>query len=124
MYKSSLLIHLIFVCKYRKKLLNYFKNDVKSIFKTVSKQMNFEIQTMEADQDHIHLLISYPPTLSVTSIVRRLKQQTSWELWQNYESILTKHFWKKRTFWSSGYFVCSIGNASKETIEKYIDNQG
>jgi REP element-mobilizing transposase RayT len=41
-----------------------------------------------------------------------------------YEKELKKHFWKERTFWSDGYFCCTIGNASQETIRQYIESQG
>jgi REP element-mobilizing transposase RayT len=53
-----------------------------------------------------------------------LKQQTTWRAWNNYENLLQGHFWKERTLWGDGYFVCSTGDASTETIRKYIENQG
>ena len=62
--------------------------------------------------------------ISVTSIVRRLKQESTRELWNRHPEWLRKHFWKERTFWSDGYFVCSIGEASPETVRRYIENQG
>jgi REP element-mobilizing transposase RayT len=51
----------------------------------------------------IHLLISYSPDISITSIVRRSKQKSTHELWNNYSGFLTKHFWKEHTFWSESY---------------------
>lgn len=62
--------------------------------------------------------------IAVTSIARRLKQESTRELWKRYPDWLRHQFWKERTFWSDGYFVCSIGGASPETIRKYIENQG
>ena len=124
-HKYYLKAHLIFVCKYRKQLL---KGDldraVKTCFSDLAKQSKFDIDIMESDKDHIHLLISYSPDISITSIVRRLKQKSTHELWNNYSGFLTKHFWKERTFWSDGYFVCSIGEANPDTIRKYIESQG
>lgn len=80
---------------------------------------------METDKDHIHLLIDYVPKVSVLQIVRRLKQETTFELWKVHESYLKKHFWKERTFWSDRYFACSIGEGtSYDTIQEYIKNQG
>ena len=79
---------------------------------------------MESDKDHIHLLISYSPDISITSIVRRLKQKSTHELWNNYSGFLTKHFRKEHTFWSDGCFVCSVGKANPDTIRKYIESQG
>ena len=79
---------------------------------------------MEIDKDHIHLLVSYPPKLSISSIVRKLKQVNTISLWEQNPLYLSKHFWKERTFWSDGYFACSIGEANPETIRRYIENQG
>ena len=62
--------------------------------------------------------------IAYTSILRRLKQKSTHELWNNYSGFLTKHFWKEHTFWSDGYFVCSVGEANPDTIRKYIESQG
>ena len=53
----------------------------------------------ETDKDHIHFLISYPPLLSVTSIVRKLKQESTVFSWRLYDSMLRKYFWKEKTLW-------------------------
>ena len=45
-------------------------------------------------------------------------------IWKTHGSILKNHFWKEKTFWSDGYFAASIGNASNETVKKYIEEQG
>ena len=45
-------------------------------------------------------------------------------LWHKYGSFLSKQYWKKKIFWSDGYFACSIGEVSSTTIQKYIENQG
>ena len=79
---------------------------------------------MEVDKDHIHLLVDYSPNISVSQIVRLLKQATTSKVWFLYSNVLRKHFWKQHVFWSAGYFVCSTGDASTETIAKYIAEQG
>jgi len=122
--KFLLLAHLIFVVKYRKKLLVTYGNEVKQKMIDISMKNNFDIDTIEVDKDHIHLLISYEPQVSITQIVSALKRETTYELWQKYESALRLQFWKEHTFWTPSYFVCSIGNASEETIRKYIEEQG
>lgn len=121
-HKYSLKVHLVFVVKYRKKLIQgNLKIKLKEIF---LRQQNtkFAIQTIESDLDHIHILIDYCPTISVSSIVRKLKQMSTFYIWKEYN--LTKYFWKEKTFWSDGYFACSTGDASTETIKKYIESQG
>ena len=125
-HKYYLKVHLVFVCKYRKQLL--VNNDidlmVKEIFKDIESKSDFIIDIMETDNDHIHLLISYPPKVSISSIVRKLKQESTTTLWKYFPVYLSKHFWNEHTFWSDGYFACSIGEASPETIRRYIENQG
>ena len=116
--------HIIFVCKYRKKLLMRYGDFIKSYFEYLSSVSNFDIIKMEVDKDHIHLLIRSEPKISVLQIVNRLKQMSTIAIWKTYLGELSKHFWKEHTFWSDGYFVCSIGNVSKETVERYIRNQG
>jgi putative transposase len=118
--------HLIFVCKYRKRLLDRLGVDVKPIMYTIAEDNDFGIVEMETDKDHIHLLIGYNPTQSILDIVRLLKQIPTYRIWRNRGNIqyLRKHFWKENTFWSDGYFACSIGQVSKDVIEKYIQTQG
>ena len=79
---------------------------------------------METDKDHIHLMIQFIPRLSISSIVNRIKSISTYRIWQLHSEFLSQHFWKEKTFWTDGYFVCSIGEASPETIRQYIQNQG
>ena len=124
-HKYYLKCHLIFVCKYRKHLLMYGVDSfVKNVFQQIADKSDFTIDIMETDKDHIHLLVSYPPSISVSSIVKRLKQISTISLWKCYYEWLRKHFWLEHTFWSDGYFACSIGEANPDTIRNYIANQG
>lgn len=122
--KHLLLCHLIFVCKYRKKLLLKVGDDIKTEIESISNRYGWQIIEQEIDQDHIHILIRYSPKWGILEIVRLLKQLTTYRIWQKHNEYLSQHFWKERTFWSDGYFSCSIGNVSKEIIQKYIQKQG
>ena len=124
--KYLLMSHLIFVAKYRKQLLIKYGNEIKQIFSDIAEEKNFKIIEMEVDKDHVHLLVSHNPTQSILDVVRFLKQISNYRIWRqnNNYLYLSKQFWKERTFWSDGYFACSIGNVSKEIIEKYIQSQG
>lgn len=124
--KCLLMVHLIFVCKYRKKLLIEYGEQIQNIFREIAGEKYFEIIAMEIDKDHIHLLARYPPTKSILDIVRLLKQVSTYRIWRqnNNRVLLSKYFWKEKIFWSRGYFACSIGNVSQTTIESYIKNQG
>lgn len=79
---------------------------------------------IETDKDHIHFLIQYDTTDRVCDIVKVIKQESTYHLWCKYNSFLSKHYWKKKIFWSDGYFACSIGEVSSATIQKYIESQG
>lgn len=124
--KFLIMVHLIFVCKYRKKLLAKLGGQIKRLMFDIAEEKNFEMIEIQVDQNHIHLLASYNPTQSVLDIVRFLKQISTYRIWRQEDNYLylEKHFWKEKTFWSDGYFACSIGNVSKEIIEKYIQSQG
>lgn len=125
--KYMIKLHMIFVVKYRKRLLtNGLDEDVKQIMFDLSKldDSSFTIDTQETDFDHIHMLLDIEPTVSASSICNRLKSMSTDRMWKKHETFLKTHFWKEHTFWSDGYFVCSTGDASMETIKKYIEEQG
>lgn len=92
----------------------------------ISKSREFIILAMESDIEHIHLMIQYLPRLSISFIIQNIKQITTFYVWRDkrFEPFLRKHFWKEKTFWTDGVFVCSIGEANSETIKAYIENQG
>ena len=93
-HKYYLKVHLVFVCKYRKQLLvnNDINLKVKEIFKDIESKSDFIIDIMETDTDHIHLLVSYLPKISISSIVRKLKQESTITLWKYFPVYLSKHF--------------------------------
>lgn len=123
--KHYLKCHLIFVCKYRKELLNGpLEKTMKAVLLTIAHRSDFDIEIFESDLDHIHFLIRYIPRLSISSIVRKLKQESTIAIWEKHAHFLSKHFWREHTFWSDGYFVCSIGEAAPDTIRQYILSQG
>jgi putative transposase len=80
------------------------------------------INTVNHDKDHVHLLISIPPTISVGSAVEIIKQNTSRELKQKFP-FLKKVYWGSEAIWSEGYFVSTVG-IDEVVIQKYIENQG
>ena len=123
--KNLLMMHLILVTKYRKPLLTgAFREDIKQYMYDVCVSYHWYIIRMETDRDHIHMLLQYNPTDSVTRIVSALKQRSTWTAWKKYDTFLKRHYWKERTLWSDGYFAASIGQVSQSTIEHYIENQG
>lgn len=122
--KFLILSHMIFGCTYRKSIFIRYGEETKRIFKDIATRSDFSFETMEVDQDHIHCLVKSELKISPLAIVRRLKQESTIQLWQAHERELRKHFWKEKTFWSDGYFCCTVGNASEESIRQYIESQG
>ena len=123
--KYSLKVHIVLVTKYRKQLLKgSIADDVKQKILDIANTRGYEIIAMETDKDHIHFLLSYDTTDRACDIVKIVKQETTYYLWQKYNSVLSKQYWKKKIFWSDGYFACSIGEVSSATIQKYIESQG
>ena len=123
--KYSLKVHIVLVTKYRKQLLQgSIADDVKQKILDIANTRGYEIIAIETDKDHIHFLLSYDTADRVCDIVKIVKQETTYHLWQKYSSVLSRQYWKEKTFWSDGYFACSIGEVSSATIQKYIESQG
>jgi Transposase and inactivated derivatives len=116
--------HVIFVFKYRRKILEPISNELKLTIADIEKELDFEVMEMETDKDHIHLLVKSDLKVSILVIVRKLKQETTSRLWKSQGKYLKKFYWGEKTLWSDGYFASTIGNVSKETAEAYIRNQG
>lgn len=125
-HKYLLQYHLIFVCKYRKKLLvsANISNDIKQFSFEICQKCNVIIHKIETDKDHIHYMIETDPTINLSNLVRTMKSYTTYHIWKLYKTYLSKHFWKENTFWTDRYFICSIGNISEKQLKKYIENQG
>ena len=123
--KYNLKVHIVIVTKYRKKILkDSLAEDVKQYILDIASEKGYEILAMETDKDHIHFLIGYDCTDCVANIVKIVKQKTTYLLWQKYNRYPSKCYWKKKIFWSDGYFACSIGEVSTATIQRYIETQG
>ena len=100
------------------------EENIKKIIRDIEANSDFEIIEMETDIGHIHLMIQYIPRISISAIVNRIKSISTKRTWSLHQNYLWKYFWKEKIFWTDGYFVCSVGEASPETIRNYIKNQG
>ena len=116
--------HLIIATKYRRKIFKagfgeYLKNMITGICKQTPE---IEIIEVNTDVDHVHLLLSIPPKLSVSEVVKMLKAKTGIRIRRKFP-FLDKVYWAKGGIWSRGYFVSTVG-ISESTIKKYIEMQG
>jgi putative transposase len=119
--------HIEITTKYRHQWLNqgifaYLKIKLLEIRKHYPlidfKTVNYD----KKQSDHLHLLLSIPPTMSVGSVIRLIKSNTSTSLKQKFP-FLKKQYWGTDGIWSDGYFVSTIG-VNELTIKRYIENQG
>lgn len=116
--------HLIFVTKYRRKVFTtpQLVNEMKSLITECAKSGDFEIETMEVMPDHVHLLLSFKPKYAPTDIVKYLKGYTAREFFKVHPDIKSQPFWGGH-LWSNSYFMSTLGNMSKDVVERYIKNQ-
>ena len=118
--------HIIWRTKYRNQVINpAISARLKDILYDIAAEYGFTISHLEVGlDDHIHLMVSAPPKLSVTNIVRWLKGTSARLLFLEFPE-LKKSYWKKedRHLWAPSYFVESIGTTNEHAIAKYIDDQ-
>ena len=117
---SDLKIHLVCVTKYRRKIFQAESLAlIEKSFKEVAVKMNFNILEFNGETDHIHVLIEFPPKLSVSQMVNALKGVSS----RRYGQAGYEKPYGKDALWSPSYFVSSVGGAPLEILKKYIQNQ-
>ncbi len=114
--------HVVWITKYRKPVLSgEVAIRVRDLVREICKSMDVEIIKGHVSKDHLHLLISVPPHLSVSKLVQGLKGKTSRKLLSEYKR-LARQFWG-RHLWARGYFVASSGTITDEVIAQYIEMQ-
>jgi len=116
--------HLILVTKYRRKVFNdgLFKYVKRKLLEVCEHYPQIFIKEVKHDKDHIHFLISIPPQMSVGSVVRLIKSNTSRGLKKQFP-FLKEVYWGTDGIWSDSYFVSTAG-INQNIIQKYIQNQG
>ena len=115
--------HLVWVTKYRKKVLTgEVGRRVRDLISQTCLQLDVEIISGAVRPDHVHLLVSVPPHISVSELVKRLKGRSSRRILAEYTE-MKRMFWG-RHFWARGYFAVSSGNVTDEVIKQYIESQG
>ena len=115
--------HLIWVTKYRQPV---FDNPIKqqamlTLLKRIADLNDIQIQSIEVMSDHIHLLVSFPPRMSITNVIKDFKGASARLWFQQYPQ--TKQLLWKGHLWSRSYYAGTVGDMSAETVKKYIANQ-
>jgi len=111
--------HLVWCPKRRKPVLvGKIKERLEQIIYQVADELGIKVLELAINPDHIHLFISAYPTITVLKIVRKIKGRSSNILRKEYPELL-----KLPSLWTHSYYASTIGSVSKETIEKYIQDQ-
>ena len=113
--------HVVFAPKYRRMAIyGEIKADIGVILRKLCEQKGIEIIEAEACPDHIHMLLSIPPKMSVAYVIGYLKGKSSLMIFDRHANL--KYKYGNRHFWARGYYVDTVGR-NKEAIKKYIQNQ-
>jgi transposase IS200-family protein len=113
--------HIVFTPKYRRKVIyNKYREDLREILKMLCDWKGVEILEGHLMPDHIHMLVSIPPKISVSSFMGYLKGKSSLLMFDRHANL--KYKYGNRKFWAEGYYVSTVG-LNEATIRKYIREQ-
>ena len=113
--------HIVFAPKYRRhEVYGKLKSDIGRILRQLCEQKNVEIIEAEACPDHIHMLLSIPPNISVAQFMGYLKGKSSLMIFDRHANL--KYKYGSRHFWCRGYYVDTVGR-NRKAIEEYIREQ-
>jgi putative transposase len=114
--------HFVFTTKYRKPALRgEIGRRVRDLIREICRSNDIEVVKGHVRPDHVHLLLSVPPSLSPSRVMQAIKGKTSHHMLADYRA-LRREFWG-RHLWARGYFVCTTGNVTDEIVAKYIELQ-
>ena len=115
-------LHVVWTTKYRKPVLTgEVPVRVRDLIREICGGHDVKIMKGHVSKDHIHLLLSIPPQVTISRLVQWLKGKTAQKLMMECPH-LKKHYWGQH-MWARGYFCCSTGNVTDEIIAEYIANQ-
>ena len=119
----SLHIHIVFVTKYRKKVITEpILTRLKAIFTKLCETQKCCLTEFNGEADHVHLLIELAPDIAISKLVNILKTISSREIRKEFKEHVAKFYWKP-VFWTSAYCAISAGGALLEILKQYIQSQ-
>lgn len=119
----NLHVHLVFVTKYRREVFTKeILDELKPIFEQVCIEFESELVEFDGEDDHVHLLVHYPPKVAISKLVNSLKGVSSRKIRQKQHPSITKKLWGG-ALWSPSYFAGSCGGAPIEIVRQYIEQQ-
>lgn len=120
--KTDLKVHLVWVPKYRRRVLYGDTGEaVRTFIRRICTELEVRIISGKVAPDHVHLQVSYPPSLSISDLMQSIKGKSAYLLYNKLPHI-KKRFWGG-AFWARGYCAVSCGNITDEMIQRYIEEQ-
>ena len=115
--------HVVWITKYRKPVLRgEIGLRLRELVRQTCATLDVYILSGHVALDHVHLLVSVPPSVSVSDLMQRIKGRSSRRMLEEFGE-LSRQFWG-RHLWARGYFAASSGNVTDEVIKQYIESQG
>lgn len=115
--------HLVFVTKYRKDVFKYEaqQEEAKELFFSIAEENDFVIEQIEVLPEHVHMMISFGPTYSISQVVKKIKGIFARKWFIKHPETKGK-LWNGQ-LWSPSYYISTLGNVSKEIVKQYIESQ-
>ena len=122
-YTYLLQYHIVWCPKFRYSVLKgNIEDELKTILREICERYNYEINALEVMPDHVHIFVKAPQTVAPCDIARTLKSISAIELFKRFPK-LKQFYGRCGVLWSRSYFIATAGEASAETIKKYIEEQ-
>lgn len=119
--KYNCTYHVVFVPKYRRKVMyGQLKQEVGQILSTVCKIIGIQLIKGGVCPDHVHMYISIPPKMSLSTVMSKLKGKSALMIFDRHPEYRDKY---GRHFWARGYYAETVGQVNEDTIMKYIEEQ-
>jgi len=116
-------VHLVFVTKYRRKVFTKaILDDLAFVFSHVCKKFEANLVEFDGEEDHVHLLVTYPPKVCISQLLNALKGVSSRSIRKKNYPTIRKILWGT-SLWSPSYFAGSCGGAPISIIRQYIEQQ-
>ncbi len=120
---TALHAHLVFVTKYRRPVFtDSLLTDCHRLMTDICADLGAQLREFNGETDHVHLLVHYPPSMAISTLVNRLKGMSARRLRQQHSAHVRKYLWGNH-FWSPSHFAASCGGAPLSIIKQYIEQQ-
>jgi putative transposase len=114
--------HIVWCTKYRYRVLTgQIGNRARELVREVCAANYVDIISGSLSPDHVHILVSVPPSLAISKLLQYIKGKSSRKLMQEFRD-LSKRYWGQH-IWSRGYFAVTVGNLNQQQVQEYIENQ-